>query len=71
MRFGAGYRMALSPTDLLLLDASAKWTDKRLKQAYFGVDPIQATRSGQPAADSPIIVDRQAMAVSAGISYRF
>lgn len=110
VRFGAGYRMVLSPSDLLLLDASAEWADKRVMQAFFGVDPIQATRSGLPAyaagagirryglgamwtrgftpqwfssvglgvyrlgqqaADSPITVDRQAMAVSAGISYRF
>ncbi len=56
LRLGAGYGLAIGPSDRVVLDASVDWADREVMQAYFGVTGAQSARSGLRAynADSGI-----------------
>lgn len=63
-RFGAGYALTLAPTDRLVFDASAEWSDAKEMQAWFGVTPAQALRSGMPAYQADAGIRRYGVGVN-------
>ena len=63
-RFGAGFALALTPSDRLVVDASAEWADSKMMQAWFGVTPAQALHSGLPSYQADAGIRRYGVGIN-------
>ena len=63
-RFGAGFALALTPSDRLVVDAAADWADTKMMQAWFGLTPTQALRSGLPSYQADAGIRRYGVGVN-------
>lgn len=46
IKLGAGYTLPLNTKDIINFEASIDWSDQEVMEAYFGVSPVQSSRSG-------------------------